>query len=147
MPKDLLPAWMQHFATYNPLTYLSDAIRGAYLGHILARPLLLALLTTVALGVATQLLIVGAERKIAVAVTTPAGHPAPPYHSFSQTGRPPWHPLSHCVAERIQYCAHVARSLRSHMGQSLAIPFPRWAPKTANAIGLAHDTAAAVIGF
>jgi ABC-type multidrug transport system permease subunit len=65
VPTSLLPGWIRTFATYNPLTYLCDAIRGAYLGHVQARPLIIALLTTAALGLVTQLLIIRAEHKVA----------------------------------------------------------------------------------
>jgi ABC-2 type transport system permease protein len=65
VPRNLLPDWMQTFATVNPLTYVCDAIRGAYLGHVEARTLAVALLTTVALGVVTQLLTMRAERRVA----------------------------------------------------------------------------------
>lgn len=65
VPTNLLPHWMHDFATYNPLTYLCDAIRNAYLGHLYARPLIVALLTTAALAVLTQLLITRAEHAVA----------------------------------------------------------------------------------
>ncbi len=65
VPTNLLPAWMHTFASYNPLTYLCDAIRGAYLGHVDTKPLLVALVTTIALAIVTQLLTVRAEQAVA----------------------------------------------------------------------------------
>ena len=65
VPIDLLPGWMQAFATYNPLTYLCDTIRGAYLGRIEATPFLLSLLSIALLLTLTQLMIMRSERKVA----------------------------------------------------------------------------------
>jgi ABC-2 type transport system permease protein len=64
VPTNLLPHWMRTFATYNPLTYLCDAIRSAYLGHLNTRALIIAVLTTAALGIVTQLLTTRAEHKV-----------------------------------------------------------------------------------
>lgn len=65
VPTSLLPGWMETLATYNPLTYLCDTIRNAYLGRVEAEPLLLALASIVVLTVLTQFLVIAAERKVA----------------------------------------------------------------------------------
>jgi ABC-2 type transport system permease protein len=65
VPIDLLPGWMAAIARYNPLTYLCDAIRNAYLGTFEAGPLVWALVSIVGLGLVTQVLIMQAERKVA----------------------------------------------------------------------------------
>ncbi len=65
VPVSLLPGWMATIARLNPLTYLCDTIRNAYLGRFQARPLLLALLSIAVLAAVTQLLVVQAEKKAA----------------------------------------------------------------------------------
>jgi ABC-type polysaccharide/polyol phosphate export permease len=65
VPTALLPRWMATFATYNPLTYLCDTIRDAYLGRVEPRTFLIALASIGALAAVTQLMTVGAERKVA----------------------------------------------------------------------------------
>lgn len=64
VPVDLLPGWMATVARYNPLTYLSDTIRNAYLGTVELAPTAWALTSIVVLAGLTQLLIVRAERKV-----------------------------------------------------------------------------------
>ena len=68
VPLDQLPGWMQTLATYNPLTYLADAIRGAYVGNVEARPLVIAILSTLGLIAVTQFLIARAERAVTTSV-------------------------------------------------------------------------------
>jgi ABC-2 type transport system permease protein len=65
VPMALLPTWMETVARYNPLTYLVDTIRQAYLGDVRASSLGWAILSIVAVGVASQLLVMEAERKVA----------------------------------------------------------------------------------
>lgn len=66
VPIDLLPGWMATIARYNPLTYLCDTIRNAYLGQVEFAPLAWALLSIVLLAGLTQVLIMRAERKVAM---------------------------------------------------------------------------------
>jgi len=65
VPVDQLPDWMQVAAAVNPLTYLSDAIRGAYTGSVPTGSVLIAVACTVALIAVTQLLTIAAERSVA----------------------------------------------------------------------------------
>lgn len=65
VPISALPAWMQPIASYNPLTYLCDSIRGAYLGQFDGRALGFALLSIVLLAGVTQALVMASERKVA----------------------------------------------------------------------------------
>ena len=66
VPVALLPDWMATIARYNPLTYLVDTIRQAYLGAIQASSLGWAILSIVLVGIASQLLVMRAERKVAI---------------------------------------------------------------------------------
>ncbi|GAA2622477.1 ABC transporter permease [Streptomyces vastus] len=65
VPLENLPGWMEAVATYNPLTYLCDAIRGAYTGDLDARATGIAVLSTVLMIALSQLLIARAEHKVA----------------------------------------------------------------------------------
>ena len=65
VPVALLPDWMATVARYNPLTYLVDTMRQAYLGDIRTSSLGWAIVSIVGVGVATQLLVMQAERKVA----------------------------------------------------------------------------------
>lgn len=65
VPLSQLPEWMRTLATYNPLTYLADTIRGAYIGHMETRSLMIALASTLALIAIGQFLTARAERAVA----------------------------------------------------------------------------------
>jgi ABC-2 type transport system permease protein len=66
VPIDLLPDWMETVARYNPMTYLCDTIRDAYIGRVEEVTLGRAVLSIVLLGVVTQVLVTQAERKVAM---------------------------------------------------------------------------------
>jgi ABC-2 type transport system permease protein len=66
VPLDLRPGWMGAIARYNPLTYLCNTIRNAYLGHVRPASLGWALLSIALLGVFTQMLVARAERAVAM---------------------------------------------------------------------------------
>ncbi len=64
VPPILMPDWLAQIARYNPLTFLSDAIRGAYMGRVDLEPLTLALISVLLLTALTQAFVVSAERSI-----------------------------------------------------------------------------------
>lgn len=64
-PRSALPTWMSNLAAWNPLTYLSDAIRSAYVGDLDGGALARAVLSIVIVGAVAQVLIFVAEQRIA----------------------------------------------------------------------------------
>jgi ABC-2 type transport system permease protein len=67
LPLKLLPRWMQAVARYNPLTYISNSIRGAYTGTITRSDLGWSLVGIVVVGLATQVVLMKAEQRAATA--------------------------------------------------------------------------------
>lgn len=56
--------WQATVARYNPLTFLCDAIRSAYLGTVDARAVMLSVVVILTVGVVTQTLITVAEKQV-----------------------------------------------------------------------------------
>lgn len=67
IPVELLPSWMRDIAYVNPLTYISDTIRGAFRGSVDGQTFLLAMLGIGSVLLFTQLLVRRAERHVAQA--------------------------------------------------------------------------------
>jgi ABC-2 type transport system permease protein len=65
VPMKLLPGWLQPIARYNPVTYLSDTIRQAFAGHVLAGSFWRAVFGTVCVMLLTQFLVRRARARLA----------------------------------------------------------------------------------
>jgi ABC-2 type transport system permease protein len=64
MPPKLLPEWLSEVARYNPVTYISDAMREGMAGNIDGYAIALALAGIVLTAAVTQSLIWGARRHV-----------------------------------------------------------------------------------
>jgi ABC-2 type transport system permease protein len=65
MPRELLPQWLSTIAKYNPVTYISSAIRGGIYGYADSHAILLGIAGTAGLGLVTQILVWRAARHVA----------------------------------------------------------------------------------
>ena len=65
MPGELLPGWLEAIATYNPVSYVTDAMRAAFAGDIDGEALAKAAIGVAAVAAVSQYLVVRALRPTA----------------------------------------------------------------------------------
>jgi ABC-type uncharacterized transport system permease subunit len=64
MPGELLPGWLDAIATYNPVSYLTDAMRAGFAGNLDGAALAKAAGGVFAVAALTQLMVVRARAAI-----------------------------------------------------------------------------------
>jgi ABC-type multidrug transport system permease subunit len=65
MPRALLPGWLSAIAKYNPVTYITDAIRGGIYGYADDHAIIVGVIGTAGLAAVTQVLVWTAARRVA----------------------------------------------------------------------------------